>query len=167
MPLPAETIGGWTVTQFTKFLKNYLNSQPPRSMPGVVVGDMTLSGTLNASKATIIWPGVSDFTNVGSQGAPAFTNGWANWGNPYYPVGYWLDPFGFVHLRGTLKSGTVGQSAFTLPPGYRPEADAGPFIVFSNGGAGRVDVGADGTVTPNSPSNNTDVVLDGIYFRLT
>ena len=167
MPLPADTIGGWTVTQFTKFLKNFLDTQPPRSMPGVVIGDLKVTGSLDASKGTITWPGVPDFNKVGSQGAAPFTNAWASWGPPYYDVGYWLDPFNQVHLRGTLKSGTVGSSAFTLPPGFRPARAAGPFIVLSNGTTGRVDIGTDGTVTPNAPSNNASVVLDGIYFRLT
>lgn len=167
MALPAETIGGWTVTQFTKFLKNYLDTQPPRSMPGVVVGDLRVTGTIDASKATISWPGPADFIVVGTNGAPTFTNGWLSWGAPYYPVGYWLDPAGFVHLRDTLKSGTVGSAAFTLPPGYRPASAIGPLIVFSNGAAGRVDIGTDGTVTPSSPSSNVNVVLDGISFRLT
>src|SRR5579859_6036782 len=136
MPLPAETIGGWTVTQFTKFLKNFLDTQPPRSMPGVIVGNLKVTGALDASAATVTWPGVQDFTVVGSQGAAPFTNSWVSWGAPYFPVGYWLDPLGFVHLRGTLKLGTVGSSAFTLPPGLRPSANAGPFIVLSNGVAG-------------------------------
>src|SRR5579872_5809854 len=163
MPLPKDTIGGWTVTQFTKFLKNFLDTQPPRSMAGVIIGNVRVTGELDASSATISWPGKSDFTVVGDMGAPKFQNGWTNWGAPYFDVGYWLDSFGFVHLRGTLHSGTLGSPAFTLPPGYRPSQNAGPFIVFSNGGAGRVDIGADGTVTPSSPSSNASVALDGIY----
>lgn len=66
--------------------------------------------------------------------------------------GYWRDPFGVVHLQGTLAS--AGGMVFTLPAGYRPPATA------RYDGAG-VEIHADGSVMAG-PST---VSLDGIYFR--
>lgn len=164
MPLPVSKIGDWTTTQLVKFIKDILENQPPRNLPSAIITNAKVTGTLEID-GDLTFPTDPNFHVIGSTGAPPFTNGWLNWGPPYHDVGYWKDPLGFIHLRGTLKSGTVGSAAFTLPPGMRPALTAGPFIVFSNGAAGRVDVGADGTVTPLSPSNNANVVLDGIYFK--
>lgn len=164
MPLPVATIGDMTTTQLVKTIKDILENQPPRNLPTVIMGAAQVNGTL-ALKGDVTFPGNPDFHDIGATGEPAFQNGWVNWGAPNFPAGYWKDPFGFVHLRGVIKSGTVGSAAFTLPPGLWPSATAGPFIVMSNGAAGRIDVGSDGTVTPLLPSSNTWVSLHGVYFK--
>jgi len=164
VPLPVESIGNWSTTQLVKFIKDILENQPPRNLPTLITGDATVTGTLSL-KGDVSFPGNSNFHVVGATGEPGFANSWVNWGAPNFSAGFWKDPFGFVHLQGVIKSGTVGSSAFTLPPGYRPSATAGPFAVISNGAVGRVDVGADGTVTPITPSNNTYVSLHGVFFQ--
>ena len=95
--------------------------------------------------------------------APTLTNSWANYRAPFNPSGYWKDPSGVVHLRGTIKSGTIGSSAFTLPLGYRP-ANSEIFASVSNGALGRVVADAGGGVTPDIGSN-VYVSLDGMTFR--
>lgn len=164
MPLPESNIGEWSTTQLVKFIKDILENQPPRNLPTVRIGDARIDGTLGL-KGRVTFPGDPDFHLISATGEPAFTNAWVNWGAPNFAAGYWQDPFGFVHLQGVIKTGVVGSAAFTLPPGLRPAATAGPYAVVSNGALGRVDVGADGTVTPIAPSNNTYVSLQGIYFR--
>jgi hypothetical protein len=164
MPLPESNIGEWTTTQLVKFIKDILENQPPRNLPNVVIGSARINGDL-ALKGRVTFPGDPNFHPIGATGAPPFTNAWVNWGAPNFSAGYWIDPFGFVHLQGVIKSGTVGSSAFTLPPGLRPLATAGPFAVMSNGAVGRVDVGADGTVTPITPSSNVYVSLHGVIFQ--
>ncbi len=58
---------------------------------------------------------------VGSGGgAPAFANGWVNYGLPFTLASFFKDPFGMVHFTGLIKSGTLNTAAFTLPAGYRP-----------------------------------------------
>lgn len=165
MPLPTSTIGGWSSTQLVKVVKDILQNQPPRNLPTVTIGQARIVEALEVD-GKIIFPNHSNFHIFGGNGEPAYENGWVNWGAPYFDAGYWKDPLGFVHLRGTIKSGTVGNPAVVLPPGIRPSRTAGPFIVLSNGAVGRVDVGSDGTVTPQSPSSNVYVVLDGIYFKV-
>lgn len=68
--------------------------------------------------------------------APTFENSWANTGTyggrTYNPAGYYIDPNGVVHMRGTIGSGTAATAAFTLPAGYRPPYD----YVFVGGDCG-------------------------------
>jgi len=95
--------------------------------------------------------------------APSFANSWVDFGGGYESAGYCLDLMGFVHLRGLVKTGTVGATVFTLPAGYRPEGRA-VFAVASNGAFGQCDVTAAGAVIAVSGSN-VSFSLDGIVFR--
>jgi hypothetical protein len=50
-------------------------------------------------------------------------NGWVNYGNGFANAQYMKDPFGFVHLRGVIKSGTIGYvPCGILPNGFRPSS---------------------------------------------
>jgi hypothetical protein len=53
---------------------------------------------------------------------PTLLNSWVYYGSPFAPPGYYMDASGIVHLRGLVKSGTLGGATpiFTLPTGYRP-----------------------------------------------
>lgn len=95
--------------------------------------------------------------------APTLVSGWVNYGSGFNPAGFYKDPFGIVHLRGLLKSGTVASSAFTLPIGCRPTKTES-FAVSSNGAYGQVYVSAAGDVTL-VVGNNAYFSLDGITFR--
>ena len=68
---------------------------------------MVIGGTLDLSN-TYGW------TNASMQ------NSWVVYDTARYTPGYFKDEHGIVHLRGLIKSGTVGASCFTLPAGYRP-----------------------------------------------
>ena len=92
-----------------------------------------------------------------------FQNGWTNYGGGYNLAGFLLDANGFIHLRGLIKSGTIGQAAFTIPPGFRPEYDQ-LFGTVSNSAIGRVDVTRAGLVIP-SVGSNAWISLDGLIFR--
>lgn len=95
--------------------------------------------------------------------APTFTNSWVNYGGTFGNAGYMKDSLGFVHLKGLIKNGTIAQSAFTLPAGYRPAVDTA-YAVNSNSAFGSVQVLNNGTVVPLI-GNNAFVYLDGITFR--
>lgn len=59
-------------------------------------------------------------------------NGWANHGVGKVEAGYMLDEFGFVHIRGFVKSGSTANplTIMYLPKGYRP-SQAIDFISIS------------------------------------
>ena len=91
----------------------------------------------------------------------AMVGSWVN--VPTSPVGVARDAEGFVHIRGAIKAGFLGEFAFQLPPGLRPAAlrvfavpcgpDVCPLQVNSQG-----DVEVDGT-------SNNGVYLDGVQFK--
>jgi hypothetical protein len=84
-----------------------------------------------------------------------FTNSWANFGSGKPSASYFRDAAGIVHLKGLVKSGTIGSAAFTLPAGYRPLEDQ-LFAAVCGGGSdvfGSLLVTSAGVVTPNTGSN--------------
>ncbi|MCP4712344.1 MAG: hypothetical protein GY869_27295 [Planctomycetes bacterium] len=96
--------------------------------------------------------------------ATVFLNGWIDYGGGYNAAGYFKDSVGVVHLRGLVKSGSVGQVIFTLPVGYRPAGRAiHPVMTYLNV-MGRVDITASGEVILIYGSNAW-VSLENITFR--
>src|SRR6266446_4345732 len=55
----------------------------------------------------------------GVQPITTFQGSWTDYAEVGNPAGYYKDPFGIVHLTGSIFGGTPGSYAFTLPPGYR------------------------------------------------
>ena len=105
---------------------------------------------------------------IGDVGQPVFENGWTNYNyldtdpNSYRPAAFRKDGFGFVHLQGLIKSGSLSAAAFTLPVGYRPSGHLLIGTISTN--TGRLDIQPDGQVQPLSPSSNAWVALDGLHF---
>lgn len=97
--------------------------------------------------------------------APTFQNGWVNYDiATYEPAGYMKDSLGFVHLKGLVKSGTVGAvPVFTLPAGYRPSKQ-NLFPTVANENHGTIYVRPDGVVQVTFGSN-AYVSLSGITFK--
>lgn len=160
-----DKIGDWTQTILVKFIRDLFQNQPPDFLPLLKAEEIQVTKKLTLGESLTL-AREPKFRNIGDTGQPAFANSWVNYGSGWQVAGFWRDPLGIVHLRGLIKSGTVGSAAFTLPPGFRPPL-AETFAVLSNGALGRVDVASDGTVTPMTPSNNTYVSLSGIQFRTT
>lgn len=76
---------------------------------------------------------IESWHEVGQTGEPAFQNGWQNLGDSRTATAaFYKDPWGVVHLKGTVKSGTNGTTIFTLPCGYGPDKDQN-FAVVSYG----------------------------------
>lgn len=61
-----------------------------------------------------------DQFNLNWLSVTTFLNSWVNFGGVYRPAQYTKDPMGFVHVRGIVKSGSVGTFIFQLPVGFRP-----------------------------------------------
>jgi len=100
--------------------------------------------------------------------APTLLNSWANYLPGTYEVaGYLKDPLGFVHLRGSIKSGASGSTAFVLPAGYRPVAGMQVPIV-ANGGSpnppGGVFIDQTGVVDVYFSTSSTYVSLASVTF---
>lgn len=76
-------------------------------------------------------------------------------------AGYLKDEFGFVHLRGELKTGTGGTSPFTLASGYEPSANI-KLPIDSNGSYGYVTIDTDGVLVVYGVSRWS---LEGITFK--
>jgi hypothetical protein len=106
-----------------------------------------------------------------------FENGWSSYSSTNQ-VAYYKDPSGVVHLQGAIAGGTLTESAFTLPPGFRPDAEYAYFSPLSTGGSNNPALselllyGAfyaetpslDGLVVPYVGSN-VYFSLDGVSFR--
>ncbi len=100
---------------------------------------------------------------------PTFAGTWANLGGGTTPAGYWKDPFGVVHLRGTVDTGALPPSTiFTLPVGYRPAFQHNFAGIRTGAGVtSRVSVLATGVVqeTAGRTAAGHFLSLDGITFN--
>ena len=76
-------------------------------------------------------------------------NGWAAyaWSPQYRMLG------DIVYIRGAVKSGTMGQTAFTLPVGYRPVVTQYVQCLTAGPTYGYYTIGTDGQVVPQSGNN--------------
>lgn len=82
-----------------------------------------------------------------------FENSWVNFGGTAQDLEYRKHADGMIQIRGRIKTGSVGSTAFTLPTGYRPP-DTLNFAADSNGAFGNLQIVAAGTVTPVNGSNS-------------
>lgn len=94
-----------------------------------------------------------DWTYIGDTGAPAFSGTWVNYDNtsPYTDerAAFRINPEGLVSIKGTIKDGTINTSAFTLPPGFRPQTEIN-LACATNTGYGRLLIDETGVVQPVS-----------------
>lgn len=98
---------------------------------------------------------------------PTLLSGWVNFGMGTSIVAYTKDALGFVHVKGRVKSGTIGSvPVFILPVGYRPnEALVIPGRGWHNNQiiVCSISISTDGTVIVVDGTNN-EVAMDGITF---
>jgi hypothetical protein len=97
--------------------------------------------------------------------APAFLNGWGNFGSGYAPAGY-RKIGDIVSLRGLVSGGTVGQPVFVLPVGFRPAHNN----IFAVDGYNHIhctlDINVNGNTTFGNGSN-THISMSGVSFSVT
>ena len=77
------------------------------------------------------------------------------------------DDFGFVHMKGSIQSGTIAAKVFQIPEGYRPSHSL-LYAVYSDNGANQVLAYA--TVTQAgevyaSAGHNSQFCFNNITFR--
>lgn len=133
-------------------LASWLESNPP-VLGRSVLGQRIALGQL---------PGVEAPRSVA--GGVGFQNSWVDFAGGVATAAYWKDPWGIVHLRGTIKNGAIGGPAFTLPVGYRQSAGLLIYPAMSNAAIGRLDINTNGDVIP-SIGSNVYFCLDGITFK--
>jgi hypothetical protein len=92
---------------------------------------------------------------IGSTLEPPFAHSWVNNGGGAATAAYRKFPDGLVKLKGLIKSGTLGLTAFTLPVGYRPSTTHyfGVGCNVGTGAIGILTVDANGGVIPSKGSN--------------
>lgn len=122
----------------------------------VVAGDKLLRVATGAT--------LSPWIDVGSGGAPAFTNAWVNFGAPYANAGFRKDAAGLVYLRGAVKTGGVNAAMFTLPATFRPSAEQ-RYAISSNAAYAELAIDAAGVVKMPAGGSNTVAHLNVPPFQ--
>jgi hypothetical protein len=138
-----------------------------------VTGKAADADTLDGIDSTQFAPSlVQSWREVGTFLQPAFQNGWVNSDGGTSTAAFYKDPYGVVHLKGVVKSGTIGTTIFSLPAGYRPSSLL-IFPVVSANALGKLVISRDcsfGMCTPvqyvrANIGSNVWFSLDGISFR--
>lgn len=86
------------------------------------------------------------------------SNGWSTQGSD--SMQYTRDALGIVHMRGRVKGGTAGATAFTLPSGYTPSQGVYKAVVGDNGATALLNIGTAGAVKPTLPTGAAWVALE-------
>jgi hypothetical protein len=101
-------------------------------------------------------------------GGVGFQNAWTNYGvSGFNTAGFRKNTLNQVRLKGLISLGIVGDTAFTLPVGYRPlNTLIFPIITYAPviNTFGQVRIDPSGNVIIFPPSNNTWLSLDSISF---
>lgn len=100
--------------------------------------------------------GMIDWNNVDS-----FSNSWVNYGGAEPVAAYGLDGLERLWFKGTIKNGTTGVAAFTLPQKYRPSVKKSVICLYSGAGVAYIDINTDGTVVPQGTTAPSYFVLMG------
>jgi sporulation protein YlmC with PRC-barrel domain len=140
----AATIYNNSITHPTVFIRN--------ATGGVALeldGNVTLNGKINQE----------------AYQTPTFENNWNNFGGEWNTAKFYKGKDSRVYLEGVVSGGS-SFVIYTLPVGYRP-ASRIFFMVSHNGSSrGRIDISSNGEVRFEYGSNNIQVGLDGISFRV-
>lgn len=126
---------------------NLATAPTPGPWPALQSGAVSRLPTEALIDAILLGLASNTYIEVGAGGAPAFQNGWANYGGGFSTAAYFKDACGIVHVKGVVASGTWADTIFTLPVGYRPTLRS-IFAACSGDGTvpARVDVDASGNV---------------------
>ncbi|CAH8772454.1 hypothetical protein [Paenibacillus dendritiformis] len=93
---------------------------------------------------------------------PTLLNGWTLSSNGVFPVRYYKDGVGIVHVNGIVTGGATETVVFRLPAGYRPKTTIRtPSIIMSgtNVFIAYLDVKASGDVIAVFPTQSTHLTL--------
>jgi len=127
-------------------------------------------GTIVASGTDNLWLTLSginfsiDAADDSKWTNATFQNDWVNYdATTYFGAQYYVDPLGWVHLRGVIKNGTVTTTAFSVPT-KNATTEYHTFIaVGPSSGIGGVTA-EKRNVVGRSEGANTFLSLDGIAY---
>lgn len=108
--------------------------------------------------------------NESSWISPSMSNSWVGYGiddvNRWTPAQYMRDKYGYIHIRGMVKSGSSASAViFNLPSGLRPaKTQIFPVITGFGSGVGRVDITSSGNVSCTINGSTAYTSLCGIHF---
>lgn len=108
---------------------------------------------------------IEPWHEVGTTGEPGFENSWVNFGSTNDTAAFAQQSDGWVRLKGSVKSGSVGVPLFTLPEGYRPPYLWGAAVICF-GSVCYININTAGQVYAPASGNPNNVLLclDGITF---
>jgi len=155
--LPANSVGS------AQIKKNAVAGAKVRdgSLTGADVADRSL-GVVDLAEP-------EQYHEVGGGDEPTFGNGWKNISpdGVTATTGFYKDPFGVVHLKGTIAStredGGFALIIFRLPDGYRPTRTV--CMSAWRIAAALVCVDPTGAVSQEGGQAAGDLSLDGVTFR--
>lgn len=84
--------------------------------------------------------------------AVSFTSSWVNYAGGFTGCGYYKDVYGRVHVRGLMKNGSIGSTAFNLPAGFRIWRNS-IMAAFANAAFARLDYYSNGNIVPVTGTN--------------
>lgn len=99
--------------------------------------------------------------------AVTFQNSWKNYHSDWADAAYYKDSMNFVHLEGLIDGGTLPNTAFTLPVGYRPLVKIYYPVLCNATGTnyiGKISIWSTGEVYIESICKNSWLSIDGIVF---
>ncbi len=100
---------------------------------------------------------------VGAPGEPLFQSGCQNYPGAWSTAGFYKDSMGIVHLKGLVLCPSADiQTAFTLPPGYRPSQQ---LLMPESASALESWILPGGEVQINCGGGACSHALDGFTFR--
>lgn len=142
----------------------------PQGIPGATVASGVANTPAGNIAATNVQAAINELDTEKAAIAqeawitPSLQNSWVNYGGTWETCQYFKDNFGIVHIKGMVKSGTVGAAIFTLPVGYRPSAEQ-LFPSIKDDLFGITSIAADGIVKTRLGSNGF-FCLNGITFKV-
>ena len=103
--------------------------------------------------------------NVGAAGEPVFQNSWQNQlAGTNTVAAFCMDRFGWVHIKGIVKTGAPPSTIFTLPPAYWPP-EVYNLATISNSLLGMINILQNGQVQATI-GNSAWFSIDNIHFRV-
>ena len=173
----ASPISAWTEDDLLQWMRLHMAYTPGGfQTDSVATGDLHVKGNVSLTNP-ISYKGMTAPTVVSAASGPGFLNGATD--SPTSGVAkvqYSIDPFKWVHLRGTARvtAANFNNPIFMLPPGYRPDkivtvaCHIFDVTAATWTGAHAVQIGTDGNVTivNGTSTNPVDCHFDSVKFPL-